>query len=419
MMPLQCDILNTGSELVLGRTLNRHGAWLGQKLFSEGIEVRRALTLPDGDIIRHELADSMAQADIVLVTGGLGPTSDDLTRDYVADLLGLGMTLDAETLSRIEARLAARGRVCNDGQRKQALVPHGAVILPNERGTAPGLAFTGEDVLKSVRARMVCLLPGPPGELHPMFIEQVIPLLRTTFAGQMSTRSIRELHFAGIGEGELADRIDTAMAGISGLEIGYCAHSMGTVEVRLIGAEDVLEQAVVLAKQVAAKELFSESSPDLERAVVERLLRRGETVALAESCTGGALASRLTDVPGASGVFGCGIIAYANDTKSAVLGVSPDVLEIHGAVSAEVAIAMAEGALRVGAASHALALTGIAGPGGGLPDKPLGTLWLALASSGRETIALHQRFLGDRAAFKRSATTHALDLLRRRLDGLL
>ncbi len=418
-MAILCDILNTGSELVLGRTLNRHGAWFGQKLFDEGIQVRRALVLPDGPIIQDELARSLKEADMVLVTGGLGPTTDDLSRDYVSACLGVGMDEDPATMERIRSRLAARGRTCSEAQRRQAMVPAGASILPNDRGTAPGLAFVGRVSLPGQKARLLCLLPGPPGELHPMFLEQVIPLIREIFVGETRKVSMKEFHFAGIGEGELAARVEPLLGSVPGLEIGYCAHNTGTMELRLLGSEDTLAQSEAALKPILGPDFFSAESSDLAALVLSLLHKKHQHIALAESCTGGAVASRLTDIAGASEVFEHGVITYANSAKIHHLGLSHSILENFGAVSAEVAAAMAEGVRAVSGAEHGLALTGIAGPGGGSEAKPVGTLWLGLASKGHSTLTVHHRFLGDRDTFKRLAVTYAFDLIRRRLEGLV
>lgn len=415
-MPIVCDILNTGSELVLGRTLNRHGAWFGQKLFLEGIEVRRALVLPDGPIIKEELARSLQEADLVLVTGGLGPTNDDLSREYACECLGVGMDLDPVTFGRIEARLVARGRVCGDNQRRQAMVPHGAVALANDHGTAPGLAFAGREALPGQRARLLCLLPGPPRELHPMFNEKFLPLLRETFAGETSRRQIREYHFVGIGEGELAEKLDPLVEPIPGLEIGYCAHSTGTMELRLVGDEAALAAGDAAVRPALGREFYSDADADLACTLVRRLREIGKTIATAESCTGGAVASALTDVPGSSNVFGHGFVTYANEAKCRHLGVEAALLDAHGAVSEEVALAMAKGALAISGADLAISLTGIAGPDGGTEEKPVGTLWMAIARADGFSIARRHRFLCDRATFKRLAVTQALDFVRRNLE---
>lgn len=414
-MPIVCDILNTGSELVLGRTLNRHGAWFGQKLFLEGIEVRRALVLPDGPIIREEMARSLAEADVVLVTGGLGPTNDDLTREYACACLGVGMALDPVTYGRIEARLAARGRVCGENQRRQAMVPQGAIALANDHGTAPGLAFAGRLALPGQKARLLCLLPGPPRELHPMFLTHVLPLLREHFGAETTRRGIREYHFVGIGEGELAEKLDPLIEPIPGLEIGYCAHHTGTMELRLVGDDTALAAGDAAVRPALGPEFYSDKDADLATALVGLLRQRGLTIATAESCTGGAVASAITDVPGASVVFGHGFVTYANGAKTGHLGVKQKELDNHGAVSEEVALAMAKGALAASGASIAISLTGIAGPDGGTEEKPVGTLWIGLARSDGFCLARRHRFLCDRATFKRLAVTQALDFARRHL----
>jgi nicotinamide-nucleotide amidase len=358
---------------------------------------------------------SLAEADLVLVTGGLGPTSDDLTRDYAASLLGLEMVEDAETMERIRRRLAARGRQCGEGQRRQAMVPAGARVLPNERGTAPGLAFSGPGPLAGKRARLLCLLPGPPSELHPMFVDQVLPLVREIFVGEVLTQKAKEYHFAGIGEGELAAMVDALNLGTEGIDVGYCAHSMGTIELRLTGSERDLERAEAAIAPLLGEDFYSRETDSLERVVVGLLGERGETVAVAESCTGGAVCSRLTDIPGSSAVFGHGFITYANSAKIRMLEVAPGDLDAHGAVSEVVALAMAEGARAAGGATYGLALTGIAGPGGGTADKPVGTVWIAVSGGLGGPLARRHVFNTDRGSFKRFAATHALDLLRRRI----
>ena len=414
-MALLCDILNTGSELTLGRTLNRHTAWLGHRLFLEGITVRRALTLPDGEIIRDELAHSLQHADIVIVTGGLGPTSDDLSREYTAETLGVGMREDATTMERIIARLAARGRTCGPGQKRQAMVPDGATVLANDAGTAPGLAFLGRDSLPGLRARFLCLLPGPPNELHPMFDQQVRPLLRDAFRHEVTPPELREFHFAGIGEGELAEKVEPLLAGIPDLDIGYCAHASGTMELRLLGPGEAVDAAAAALAGQLGDDCFATRAESLEQNIIRIAREKGLSLAVAESCTGGAVSSRLTDIPGASEVFGFGFVTYANDAKRQLLGVNADILEAWGAVSREVAAAMAEGALEKSGATHAVALTGIAGPGGGSAEKPVGTLWLGLARRGAPTLTRQLHLLGDRETFKRHAGTAAMDFLRRHL----
>lgn len=414
-MALLCDILNTGSELTLGRTLNQHAAWLGQRLFLDGITVRRALTLPDGPIIQEELTRSLQRADLVIVTGGLGPTSDDLSREYTAATLGVEMSEDAHTTDRITARLARRGRICGPNQRRQAMVPAGATVLDNDAGTAPGLAFVGRNAMPGQHARLLCLLPGPPRELHPMFDRLVLPLIRQTFQDEIVPACLREFHFAGIGEGELADKVEPLLAGIADLDIGYCAHASGTMELRLCGKDAAVQRAVQALDRQLGNDCFADGPESLEAVIIRIAREKCLRVAVAESCTGGAVASRLTDIPGSSEVFGYGFVTYANSAKMRLLNVKMNDLEEFGAVSEVVAAAMAEGAMTVSGATHALALTGIAGPGGGSPEKPVGTLCLGLARAGRPTLTRQLRLLGDRATFKQHAGTVALDFLRRHL----
>jgi len=413
-----CDLINTGSELVLGRTLNRHGQWLGSLLFSQGAQVRRQLTLPDGAIIAEEIERSLNEADIVLVTGGLGPTSDDLTRDYAAQILGCELVEDEGAFSALAARFAARGREMSAMQRRQALLPQGARALPNPRGTAPGI-WCGPEMLGGFRARALCLLPGPPSELHPMTSESLLPLLQAEFGLSAPVSDLKAFHFSGIGEGDLAAKVEEGLPGDTGVELGYCAHSNGCMELRLTGEQASCERAAAWVRKNLSGDCFGEDDGCLEAHLLRDLAARGETVATAESCTGGLLASRITDVPGASSVFGHGFVTYANEAKQKWLGVPGATLEAHGAVSEQTALAMADGARAASGATHAVALTGIAGPDGGTAEKPVGTLWVAVSSSGHPTVARRHLFTTDRATFKQLAATNALDLLRRRLAGQL
>lgn len=409
-----CDILNTGSELLIGRTLNRHGQWLGQRLAPIGVSIRRQVTLPDGEIIRDELNHSLANADIVLVTGGLGPTSDDKTRDFAAAVLGLPLTRDSAALDSLRERFHARGRSLSEAQARQADLPEGARALPNPFGTAPGI-WCGPAQTSHHRARLLCLLPGPPSELRPMFDTHVLPALAELFALEEPDQSLAAFHFAGIGEGDLAARVEPGLPGDTGVQIGYCAHSTGCMELRLTGSANSVARASSWVRQHLADECFGEGETTLEQAVVRLLANMGQTMTTAESCTGGLLASRITDIPGASQVFGHGFVTYANEAKSRCLGVAPEILATHGSVSRETATAMAEGALAASGSHHALALTGIAGPDGGTDEKPVGTLWIALASLEMPTICKNHLFQNGRSMFKQIATTRALEMLRRRL----
>ncbi|BCX49132.1 competence/damage-inducible protein [Haloferula helveola] len=406
---MKVEILNTGSELLLGRTLNTHGHWLGRELFKLGLRVERLTTVPDGDAIRDGIAEAVERADVLIVTGGLGPTSDDITREAAAEVAGLELIEDEAALRSLEAFFEIRGRTMAPDNRKQAQVPVGADVLPNPNGTAPGIFIPPR--LNGAANCAVFLLPGPPRELQPMYHAEVVPKL-TALGGIESAVGIIELKFTGLGESEIHQAVDAKLGAIDGLEVGYCAR-LAEVDVRLIGPPDALESGRALVLSRFAKQCFSELGEELEEAVVRELKQRALKVATAESCTGGLISARITDVPGSSAVFTHGFVTYANEAKVELLGVSEEALGEYGAVSEPVARQMADGALSASNADIAVAVTGIAGPDGGTDDKPVGTVFIALAAKGRETMVLRQFHPRDRMGFKRAVSQAALECIRR------
>jgi nicotinamide-nucleotide amidase len=378
-------------------------------LFKLGLRVGRQVTVPDGDAIRESLSEAVGRADVVIVTGGLGPTSDDLTREITAEVLGLELILDEAGLRSLEAFFAARGRPMVEANRKQAMSPVGADILPNPNGTAPGVYVPPR--LNGRGNCAVFLLPGPPRELYPMFKAEVVPRLRA-LSGIDAPPLALELKFTGIGESDFHDGIDDQLAAMAGLEYGYCAR-IGEVDLRLIGDAETIARGRELAIGAFSRQLVSDDGASLEQVVLRNLEARGWKLAVAESCTGGLICSRLTDVAGASAVLTHGFVTYANEAKVEMLGVSEEALAEHGAVSETVAREMAEGALRVSGAQVAVAVTGIAGPGGGSEEKPVGTAWIGLAMEGVETIAVKIYQPRNRKDFKLAVSQAALDLVRR------
>lgn len=402
------EILNTGTELLLGNVVNTHLAFLGTQLFEAGFRVSRQIALPDGDAIRIGLEEAFARKpDIVVVTGGLGPTTDDITRELLADMLGVQLTLDEEILKKIEDRVTRLGFRMAERVKRQAYVPEGVQVLANDWGTAPGLYVPG-----SSQRSHAFFLPGPPRELRPMFTERVIPILRVAFppAGETVCRVFR---IAGFGESMVEERVGEQLLEIPGLELGYCAH-YGAVDVRIVGMADVVERGGKIIESAFRESIYGAGNEVLEQVVVRLLSERKQTVATAESCTGGLLASRITNVPGASEVFLDGHITYSNESKSRVLGVDPGVIIKEGAVSEPVAAAMALGARKTSGSDFALSTTGIAGPGGGTETKPVGTVFIGLATPDGVTVTKHF-FPTDRETFKTLTTQTALDRLRRAL----
>lgn len=406
---MRIEVLNTGTELMLGHTLNTHGAWIGRELFPLGLKVARQTAVPDGEAIRDALAEAVARSEAVVVTGGLGPTSDDLTRELTAEVLGIQLIEDEAALRSIEAFFALRGRVMADSNRKQALHPVGADVLPNPNGTAPGVY-----VPPRLNGRANCavfLLPGPPREMHPMFRAEVLPRLRA-LAGVENPPHSAVLKFTGIGESDFHQGIDEQLGEIPDLEYGYCAH-IGEVDLRLVGTQAAVAAGRDIALGAFSKQLVSDDGSSLEETVVRLLTARGLKLATAESCTGGLISNRITDVSGSSAVFTHGFVTYANEAKMGLLGVSASDLETHGAVSEPVALAMAAGALRASGADIAVAVTGIAGPTGGTPEKPVGTAWIGLARKGAEPTAFKVFHPRNRHDFKLSVSQAALDAVRR------
>jgi len=408
---VRIEIINTGTELLLGNTLNTHGAWFGRELFKLGLRISRQTTVPDGDAIRESLQEALGRADALIVTGGLGPTSDDLTREITADVLGLEMITDESALRSLEGFFALRGKPMVAANLKQALCPVGADILPNPNGTAPGIYVPPRINGKSNSA--IFLLPGPPRELYPMFHAEVVPRLRA-LAGIEIAHEALVLKFTGIGESDFHQGIDSALAAVEGLEYGYCAH-IGELDLRMIGEAEALAEGRRITLDRFGSYLISDDESSLEKTVVRLLTEKGIKFATAESCTGGLIANRITNVPGASDVFTHGFVTYANAAKSEMLGVSQKDIETSGAVSEIVARAMAEGALKKSGAGISVAVTGIAGPSGGTEDKPVGTAWIAVAMLGGQTESFSVYHPRNRKDFKLAVSQSALEAVRRRL----
>ncbi len=418
---MNIELINTGSELMLGRVLNTHQQWLCRQLADLGYFVTRQIAVADtADDIEQAVREALGRADFIVTTGGLGPTSDDITRDRIAALLGRKLNEDPAIVAHVESFFAKRNRPMPASTRVQAMVPDGALVLHNAHGTAPGLALhvSPNPFRTDGKASWLVMLPGPPRELRPMFTNQVAPLLKDKLPldGDFVCRTLRTV---GIGESYLEERIAASLKPLmdAGLELGYCAHS-GAVDVRFVargcGADADVAEAARIVYKLAGEHIFGEGDDELEQVLVRRLTEQKQTLALAESCTGGFIANRITNVPGASAVLLAGLVTYSNAAKQHFLGVRAESLAAHGAVSEAVAREMAEAARARTGADFALAVTGIAGPGGGTPEKPVGTVFIALASArGTKVINPVNRY--DRETFKYLTSLQALELLRREL----
>ncbi len=411
---MRIEVLNTGTELLLGNTLNTHGAWFGRELFMLGLRITRQTTVPDGDAIREALEDAVTRSDAVIVTGGLGPTSDDLTREITAEVLGVDLITDEAALRSMTEFFALRNKPMVEANLKQALTLVGGDVLPNPNGTAPGIYAPPR--LNGRSNCAVFLLPGPPRELYPMFHQEVAPRLRA-LAGLETVNSAIELKFTGIGESDFHEGIDARLAAVPGLEYGYCAH-IGELDLRLIGSPKALTNGKAIALEEFQGFLISDDGSSMEKTVVQLLRENGMTFAIAESCTGGLISHRITNVPGASEVLTHGFVTYANEAKIDMLGVTSEAIDKYGAVSEEVAREMAEGALRKSGAGISVSVTGIAGPGGGTEDKPVGTAWIAVAMRGGSTESYKVYHPRNRKDFKQAVSQSALEAVRRRLRDI-
>ncbi len=413
---MHIELLNTGTELLLGDTINTNAAWIGQQLAALGLRVARQTIVPDGVVIRDAMAECARRSDVLLVTGGLGPTNDDVTRESAAAMLGLDLHPDAGVLAHLETYFAKRNKPVTEATKRQAMVPGGASVLENPFGTAPGLYIPAACGEARGLSCALFLLPGPPRELKPMMQQHVEPRLKE-LAPEAASRQVLYLKISGMGESDIVERIERDLEAMPQVELGYCI-GRGDVDVRLAGSAESIAPAAALVRERLGNYIVSEDRRVIEAVIVDQLKARSETVATVESCTGGALAARITDVSGASQVFGHGFITYANEAKIRHAGVDAALIEQHGAVSEQVARAMAEGCLRVSGATHALSCTGIAGPTGGTDEKPVGTVFVGIASRGESTEVRKLFFPGARDRFKMLTTQAALELLRRRLAAL-
>ncbi len=417
---MRCEVINTGTELLLGDTINTHVGWLGGQLLPYGLRIDRQLAIPDGTVIRTAIAETIGRADILIVTGGLGPTSDDVTRELTADLLGLTLHQDESILTAIKTRLARRNREINEHSVRQAMVPAGATVLPNHNGTAPGLYFPPQSVPgHTTPSPHIFLLVGPPRELKPMFTDSVAPLLTHICTGHTTVRSMKNFRLASVGESQVSTTIESELLSLGDIELGYCAKA-GEVVVRVLGTPAQLAQAGGIIAASFPQAFYSSDDSTMEKSVVSLLTKMGRTISTAESCTGGYLSHLLTSIPGASACLHRGWVTYADHAKTDLLHVPSSLIAAHGAVSHACAAAMATGCLHQSRSDYALSLTGIAGPSGGSDAKPVGTLFIALAGQEHpEPVVEHHTLNCDRATFKHIASILALDLLRRRLIRLL
>ncbi len=414
-MPLSVELIAVGTELLLGQLTDTNTVFVAQSLASAGIDVYGTHAIGDN---RARIASAMRAAlervDGVITTGGLGPTVDDLTKEAANDALGLDLELHEPSLKQMQEFFAHIGREMRENNRKQAYVPRGSLVLENPRGTAPGFVAFGSS------GKFIACMPGVPREMRPMLTELLIPFLRERYA-IVDGIYTRVLHTVNLGESEIDHRIDDLFRAGENPKIAVLAHE-GLCDVKIMAKARSAEEAQTMLAPLEAQVrerldgfIFGADDTTLAAAVHALLQPNGQTIAVAESCTGGRIAAALTAVPGASRSFLGGIVAYDNAVKIAELGVSEATLERFGAVSEETAIEMARGARKRLGTSYAIATTGIAGPDGGTAEKPVGLVWFATDVEG-ETHTFHFNFRGDRDAVQRRASVMALGLVWRLLS---
>lgn len=405
---MNATILSIGDELLIGQVVNTNASWLGDRLTALGIEVERVLAIGDElEVIRREIQAAAERTAVVILSGGLGPTHDDVTREAICALLGCDLVMDQEQLARIERRFAERGLELNERSRRQAVVPSACRRLPNDYGSAPGLAFMVGDA-------RVYALPGVPSEMKGIFTDRIAPELRG-IAGEIETMTF--LLF-GPTESALADHLAGTIPLLD--RDVTLAYLPGTGGIRLramrrgdsADARDRYSQLVTMIREKAGEWMVSDGGETLAAALGTVLRERGLTLATAESCTGGMIGMLLTEIPGSSGYYLGGAVSYANSAKEVLDGVEGELIETHGAVSSEVAEAMAEGIrLRLGA-DIAVSVTGTAGPGGGTPEKPVGTVWIGI-SSRLGTFSRRYQLGREREIVRSRSSSMALDMARR------
>jgi len=409
---MRIELVTIGNELLLGFTVDTNGAEIARALSALGIEVVRRTAIPDRpEEIFAAVADALRRTGAVLTTGGLGPTRDDVSKKAIAELYGLPLEFDETVWSDIAARFARVQRVPAASNRGQAEVPRGSTVLRNQWGTAPGLWLEGP-------LGLTVMLPGVPGEMRKLLEFEVVPRLAARASGAVvrsilvRTTSIPESTLAermGDIEPEIAPLTLAYLPGVEGVDLRLTAWGMDPVE-----ADRRLRTAADLARERAGEHVYGEGDTDLAAVVLERARRAGLSLGTAESCTGGLVGGRITDVPGSSDVFAGGVVCYSDRLKTELLDVSPTLIAEHGAVSEPVARAMADGTrVRLGV-DVAISVTGIAGPSGGTEEKPVGTVWFAVASPGR-TESKRIIFLGSRREIRERAAQTALFLVNRRL----
>ena len=417
---MKAVILTVGDELLIGQVLNSNAAWLGEQLNLAGIDVDRAVTVGDDQpTIEREVTTAMATDDLVIITGGLGPTHDDLTREALAATFRAELVFRPEIYEAIRRRFAARGRHMPESNRSQAMVPAGFTVLPNPAGTAPGLWHAA---LINGKETLLAVLPGVPHEMKILYQKEVLP--RLLERKDLRVIEHRTLLTAAIGESHLQEKIGDLSDYLSPqLRLAYLPSTSG-VRLRMTAVGQTREEVKALLERFEKRlrdhiesYIYGTGAASLPEVVGKMLDERGLTIAVAESCTGGLVANEITNVSGSSAYMLGGVVAYSNAVKREILGVDEGVLETEGAVSEIVARQLAEGVRRKLGADIGISTTGIAGPTGGTPEKPVGTVWIGYADEeGTDAVLLH--LVTERILNKELTSTYILNYVRRRLLGV-
>jgi nicotinamide-nucleotide amidase len=417
---MQAAIVAIGSELTTGRVTDTNSTWIERRLLALGVPCSGVVVCPDElGVIQDAVRFECAHAGAVIVTGGLGPTDDDLTRQAIAALLGVPLELHSPSLERIEAMFRAFGRTMPEINRRQAEFPRGADVLDNDWGTAPGFAV-------NVGSSRVLSVPGVPREMRAMWERHVEPAIAKLAGVAPGAIAERTLLTCQIAESSLNERVgDLVPRGDPDVEVAYCVHdTIGTIELTFrvrnhgdpAAAKARVDALATAARERLGRKVCAEGAQSLAERTVALLLEKKRTLAIAESCTGGRVAAAFTAIPGVSASLLEGLVVYSNESKTRLAGVDPELIRAHGAVSVEVARALALGARAGAHADYGIGVTGIAGPGGGSPEKPVGLVHLALAAPTGAVEVATRRFPGDRARIQILATATAVDLLRLALE---
>lgn len=413
---MQAEIITIGDELLIGQVVDTNSAWLGSTLGDDGIKVIQITSVQDNAAqIVQAVNDALSRADIVLMTGGLGPTKDDITKKTLAEMFGMKLVRNEQVYEMVGKQLALRGIAFTELNQGQALVPDGCTVLPNRNGTAPGMWFERD-------GKVLISMPGVPFEMKALVKDEVLPRLRKHFA--LDANVHRTVITFGLAESILADTIASWEEALPPyLHLAYLPSALcirlrlSAYEIDRQKAEQEIESQIEKLSKVIPHYIIGSEDDSLESVTGTLLKTRGETLATAESCTGGNIAHRFTAMPGASEYFKGGVVAYSNEVKMALLGVDPESLNRYGAVSQSVAEQMAEGVRRATGATYGISTTGIAGPTGGTPEKPVGTVWMAVATP-NGVFSRRMVFGSVRSQNIERASSNCINLLRLQLLGL-